>query len=200
MKTKLSAQDKEQKALLYLQENHYADYASTYGEPGYQDAEKGILFADWNNVPCGLSKWLEKIGYALEWCDEWYVDHDYCKAYRTQPDCYQWEPRILLPRESCEYLTPDDDIAEWIEACENNPDYCLPSWWQADDIINCGFELHATGYEACYHHCMDDNPHEIYKRLVKDGANRVVFQKCENSQFYCRFCVWVDFEESNENA
>ena len=82
-----------EEALQWLQDEHNAEFASKYGEPGYQDPEKGILLANWNNVPSNMQKWLENAGYSLEWSDEWTVDYNNDKAYRTSPDSYSWEPQ-----------------------------------------------------------------------------------------------------------
>jgi hypothetical protein len=190
------------KTLAYLQEKHNAEWCTSYGEPGYSDPENGIIFANWNDVPKGLQEWLEKCGYALEWSDEWHVDYSYSKAYRTSADSYSWEPSIMLPAESCEYITPDDSPDTWIEACQltanNQPISCLPSWINSDDILNSGFELKETDFENGFFEGQNDSPESIAKKYFADGAYRVVFQKSENSQFYCRFRVWVDMTGENK--
>lgn len=183
-------------ALQYLQEKHNAEWCNEYGERSYQNPEKGIIFANWNDIPKGLANWLEECGYALEWSDEWYIDYSYSKAYRTSGDSYSWESSVMLPADSCEYITPDDSPATWVEACEvtanNQPINCLPSWVSADDIIECGFELIEGDFENGYFEGMNDSPPKIATKYFADGANRVLFQKSENSQFYCRFRVWAD--------
>lgn len=189
---------KLQKALDYLANTHNAEYCSYYGEPGYQDPDKGIIFANWNDIPKGLAEWLEKCGYSLEWSDEWYVDHAYSKAYRTSPDSYHWESSIMLPQDSCEYITPDDSPDTWIEACQQTsngqPMACLPSWIGEQDIIKSGFKLQNGDLESGFFPGQTDNPVQITADLIKRGAYRVLFQKRENSQFYCRFAVYADFE------
>lgn len=190
--------NKIQKALAYLQDAHNAEYCSYYGEPGYQDPEKGVILANWNDVPKGLAEWLEKCGYSLEWSDEWYVDYAYSKAYRTSPDSYHWESSIMLPPDSCEYITPDDSPDTWIEACQqtNNgqPIACLPSWIAESDIIDAGFTLQNSDLESGWFPGQTDDPVKITADLIQRGAYRVLFQKRENSQFYCRFAVYADFE------
>jgi len=184
-------------ALQYLQEKHYAEWCSHYGEPGYSDPDKGIILANWNDIPEGLIEWLEKCGYSLEWSDEWTIDYDYSKAYRTSPNSYHWEPSIMLPAESCEYLTPDDDVSEWIEACQitsnGQPVQCLPSWIGADEIINAGFTAINEIMESGHFPGQTDNPADIARKLFDSGAYRVVFRKIENSQFYCKFETFADF-------
>lgn len=185
------------KALQYLQEKHYADFANSYGEPGYADPEKGIIFANWNDVPKGLADWLEKCGYSLEWCDEWMVDYaNGCKAYRTIPDSHHWESQIMLPAESCEYITPDDSPETWIDACAvtspGQPIYCLPAWMPESNILENGFTLINADLENGFFAGMDDSPEKISKALFDNGAYRVIFKKRENSQFYIRFAVYAD--------
>src|SRR5437016_3234844 len=43
------------------------DWSPAYAEPGYSDNQKGILFADWNNVSKRVMSLLERAGYSLEW-------------------------------------------------------------------------------------------------------------------------------------
>ena len=189
---------KEEKALEYISENHEAEYCNDYGEPGYTKvSDKQIIFCNWNDVPDGLSKWLEKCGFSIEWSDEWYIDHNHSKAYRTESNSYSWEPSILWHDGNGEYLTPDDSAAEWIEYCaidsKNSPIFnCLPSWISADNILACGLELQETGLESGWFPGQDADTKKIAKSLFSDGAKRVLFQKSENSQFYCRFMVWIE--------
>lgn len=191
---------KIQKAIDYLVNVHHAEYCTSYGEPRYQDPEKGIIFSNWNDVPKGLADWLEKCGYSLEWSDEWHVDYAYSKAYRTSQDCYSWESQIMY----CdgEYITPDDSPDTWIEACQvtsnGQPMACLPSWISEADILEAGFTLQNDGLESGFFPGQTDDPKAIAKTLVEKGAYRVLFQKRENSQFYIRFAVYADFEEVTE--
>lgn len=176
------------KALQYLQEKHDAEFASTYGEPGYTDPERGILFANWNDVPKGLADWLESQGFALEWSDEWAQVND--KAYRTQPDCYSWESSLVLTEDG-EYLTRDDDPSDVIDACAmtdwNQRAGCVPSWIAPADLEDCGYSLFAGELESGFHPGQTDDPVAYAKQAFAAGAERVVFRKVENSQFYCRF-------------
>lgn len=195
-------QDKLQKAIDYLINTQYAEWCNEYGEPGYSQPEKGIILANWNDIPKGLAQWLEKCGYSLEWSDEWMIDYDNSKAYRTSPDSYHWESSIMLPSESCEYITPDDSPSEWIEACQittnGQPINCLPSWINPDDILDCGFELMEGDFENGLFEGQNDSPDEIARKYFENGAHRVIFQKSENSQFYVRFRVWVDMQGGAE--
>ena len=66
-------------------------YATEYAEPGYDKPKKGILFANWNTLPRDLDTILEKLGYAIEWSDEWEVC-ECMKAFRLVADSFCWEP------------------------------------------------------------------------------------------------------------
>ena len=174
---------KIQSAINYLQDKHDAEWCGHYGEPGYQDPEKGIIFANWNNTPPGLGDWLEKCGYSLEWSDEWIVDYNHDKAYRTSPDCYAWESQIYYTQDG-ELLTPDDSAEDWIAEFENEPGKCLPSFVQLD-----GYTLLDGELESGWFRGQTDNPTAIFKAL-RDKYESIVFRKRENSQFYVRFEVW----------
>ena len=67
------------------------EFASDYAEPGYDKPTKGILFADWNCLPRNFDTILEKMGYAIEWTDEWAVC-DCMKAFRLEADSFGWNP------------------------------------------------------------------------------------------------------------
>lgn len=59
--------------------NEQVEFAGHYGEPGYSDPEKGIVFANWNNIPKRIADGLEAQGYELEWSDEWHIDYNKVK-------------------------------------------------------------------------------------------------------------------------
>lgn len=191
-----------QSACTMLQDKHDARFASTYGEPGYSDPERGIIFANWNNVPKGMADWLESVGYALEWLDEWDEVND--KAYRTSPDSYSWECQLHLTTDG-EYLTPDDGADAWIDelACtdKGQPIGALPSWVTADDIEAAGFVLRVDGAQTGFHSGMTDNPDAMAREAFDSGkASRVVFRRTENSQFYTTWQMWVEPASVEEMA
>lgn len=190
-----------EEALRWLQEEHNAEFATHYGEPGYQDPEKGILLANWNNVPSNMQKWLENAGYSLEWSDEWTIDYNNDKAYRSSPDSYGWECQFIMG--DGEYIFPDDGADAIIDACcmtdWNQPARCVPSWITVDELLAEGYELLETGLESGWFPGQDADPAKIAKgAFVHENAERVVFRKTENSQFYCRFECWVLRSEEEE--
>lgn len=93
-----------------MQENILPDlrWYPAYSEPGYDEPEGLILSADWNKRtrwnretrrvdvidrrPERIARILERLGCALEWCDEWTDCSDCGGALRTQPDGWSWKP------------------------------------------------------------------------------------------------------------
>jgi hypothetical protein len=185
----------------WLQDQHDCGYASTYGEPGYTDPEKGILFANWNNIPRAFFDYLEAQGYSLEWSDEWMVT-DEGRAYRTSPDSYSWEPSIIYTEDG-EVITCDDPAGA-IEALAMT-DYaqlpqCVPSWVGGHDLEDAGYERwpdpDEAAFEAGWHPGQNDDPAKIAKQAWEARAwERLVFRKVENSQFYSRFECWVRYDD-----
>lgn len=177
------------KALTYLQEKHELQSASTYGEPGYSDPKNQILFADWNDVPDNLQRYLEAQGFELEWYDEWTQVND--KAYRISGDSYHWECQVHMAQDG-EYLTPDDSASVWIEElavqAPGQPIYFLPRRISDEELL-------CEGYEKREDYL---NPDVISAAAFKDGAESVVFRKTENSPWYIIFDCWVKKEETKE--
>jgi hypothetical protein len=171
--------------------NQQIEYCSHYGEPGYSDPEKAILFANWNVIPTSFTKRLEAQGYEMEWSDEWYIDYNHDKAYRTSPNSYGWQCRLMLTADGGDYLTPDDSVSEWVAACENDTNRALPAWISDADIEAEGWAKQSDVYEHGFHPGQTDNPADIAAKL--DGAD-YLFQITDVGQFDVRFQVWVKDE------
>lgn len=100
--------------------------ARHFGEPGYaKDPGKAedILLANWNEVSDELFDRLEAAGYTLLWSDEWYLDDDHDKVWRSEPDSYWWKSSIAYGESRV--LTPDDDPLDWLEEF-GNTDTVIP--------------------------------------------------------------------------
>ena len=197
--------DKLQQAIKYLTEKHNAEWAECYGEPGYSQPEKGIILANWNDVPKGLAAWLEKHGYELEWSDEWTIVYSGAKskAYRTEPDSYSWEPSLILS-DNGEWISPDDGADCAIEECAmtdyNQPCRFLPHWVTEDDLVDAGFVRVAEHQESGFHPGQTDTPGPIAKAQFDNGASQVVFRRTEASQFYSVWDAWALFETEEIEA
>jgi hypothetical protein len=194
--------------------NEHVEFAECYGEPGYTDpaSNRGILLANWNHFPRGLQSWLEDCGFELEWSDEWVVTYHSgkAKAWRTEPDCYSWQPSIVWDASYGEYLTRDDDPADIIDALQSehpqDVNGILPDWITQQDLMDAGYEMLSGDLESGWHHGQTDDPHKIQKEAFNNPkCSSVVFRKTENSQFYIKFECWVrldawtDGEESTDD-
>lgn len=194
--------------LEWLQEAHSAEWCNEYGERGYSQPEKGVILANWNNIPKAFQAYLEERGYELEWSDEWTIDFNHNKAYRTSPDGYSWEPSVIYT-EGGDMLTPDDDPSEIIDEVAmtdwNQPVGCLPGWITAADLEAEGYQRHPDpsepDFEAGLFPGQTDDSAAIAKAIWNGPGRcveRIVFRKTEQSQFYCKFECWVLREEEEE--
>lgn len=173
--------------------NECFEFASTYGEPGYSDPEPGrcILFANWNNVPKKLADRLEREGYELEWCDEWAVHSD--KAWRTSPDSHGWQASIVVTDDG-EYLTTDDDAAEWIEYAKiehaSQPMRAVPRAISREAIEAEGWTFNEGRFENGWHPGQNDDPQKIATELLK-RFDAVLFRVPSVGQFDKCFEVYT---------
>jgi hypothetical protein len=206
MSNKQTLDERIQAQLTWLCDKHNAEWVNEYGDPGYSQPERGIILADWNDIPKGLADWLEKQGFELEWSDEWTTTYaGTSKCWRTSPDSYFWEPNIMLPREACEYITRDDDPSLWIEACEctyhefggehpGKPSV-LPSWFYDNHLEDAGFvRINPEHQESGWFEGQTDDPRSWMKKLFPIGAESIIFKIAETSQFYSKWDVWVKWE------
>lgn len=197
----MNLEDKIKKATDYLQEKHDAQWANEYGSRGYTQPQRGVILANWNNVPKGLADWLEKQGFELEWSDEW----DICgqgKAWRTSPDSYSWEPDTHTTHDG-ELITRDDPPSDWIAEMESDkygqPLGVLPSWITVADIEEAGYKLYEGDKESGWFPGQTDDPDEVRRRAFKAGFDKIVFRKTEQSQFYMKWEAWVYKESEDGN-
>lgn len=193
-------------------------WCSEYGEPGYGNADTFVVvmgdywcrcghnphtgrrktWGDGEIAPTDLHSYsdhhprfwaaMEAAGVEFEWYDEWTVDYDNDKAYRTTGDSYSWQTSIVWTDDG-EFLTPDDDIETWIEWAADDPKRCIPDRvYTVYDLMRAGFEQYNGGYESGWHKGQTDDPTEILatvKRWHPDDT--VVFVLTEASQFYIGF-------------
>ena len=211
-------------ALKYLSEKHQADFADEYGETGYRGL-RGVILANWHNVPKGLADWLEAIGYELEWSDEWTVVYiqrlgepvetdlglaydsyeTVSLAYRIKPNSYDWQPQILLTPDG-EYLTPHDAPREWIDLCQvHSPKdslYAMLPGWITDAVLKEeGFELlRPELFESGWFPGQNDTPAKAIELAFQSNIVAAVIRRDDPSQFYTRWSCWVQKEVEHEEA
>jgi len=189
--------------------HHYRDFswAPDYCEPGYslKADSPGIVFGDWNTLyydapaeikrrdPVGrLARILERLGYELEWEDEWSSCPDCGKAFRTSPDSYSWTQHYVWLGD-CEMICLDClDHASYLETLEDNPRKCVPP---DIDPAEHGYVKYNGTYENGWHPGQDDDPKKIIAELHSQGFKRVVFRHSANSQFYIEFEAYYKPEE-----
>lgn len=193
----MNERDHELRAIIdRLADSTFIQSASSYGEPGYTNPLGGILLADWNGVPQETKDILEQGGYALEWSEEWcQVDG---KAYRTSPDSYFWEARVMYSHQDGDYMTPDY-LFDWIHECRvdslGQPIKILPSWFPLSAVHAEGYKLMEVDLENGLFKGMDDMPETSVKQHLANGAEYVLFQKSEQSQFYCKYKVFCKMSD-----
>lgn len=163
-----------------LQNKYDADWCRSYGEPGYRDPAKWVVFANWNKVSQRTQQYLEEAGCILEWSDEWMIDYETSKAYRTDGNGYNWVCSVAWDDENFRWLTPDSDLDDWIWLVRHTKDKAskkaIPTWVTEAMLLNAGFTHDATEYEAGLHPGQNADPRRIAEGLLTDEVSEVVFR------------------------
>ena len=186
------------------------DYAGAYGEPGYRLPDGKTPLVVLGSYWCRCDKFgddrlhdiarhyphaferLEANGVELEWLDEWMVDYESDKAYRTEPDSYSWKPSVVLSDDG-EWLTPDDDIETWIGYVANEPTRCLPdNIYSASDLEEVGFDRWNGTFESGWHPGQTADPTAISDeiRAAHDSDLDIVFVLDNVGQFDIAFSAY----------
>ncbi len=178
--------------------NRYdASLCDHYGEPGYRDPEKQIVFANWNYIPSNLSEYIEDAGYSIEWSDEWLINGSDNKAYRTKPDSHDWEPSYSITNDG-EIITIHDTADDWIDHAMvlSHVQEVMHSVPSAVDLIDNDSDLYfidekySIGFGGG-----DDAPVEIAKHFLGlSGVSGIVFQLNGSSMFSQDYVVWLKIE------
>lgn len=192
----------------YSNESDTLEFAGSYGEPGYSSAlspERLIVLGNhWckcdrqdmhtidKHYPHAFQA-LEDSGVEFEWYDEWTIDYENDKAYRSSPDSYSWQPSFVYSDDGG-IITPDDDIDVWIDWALNNVSNVIPSViYSGSDLEDAGFEkFNAYPFQNGFHEGMDETPEKAVEKLYAEQGNDVefVFSFQENSQFYIGFDLY----------
>jgi len=193
------------------EEGIVTDYASEYGEPGYGDDDttcvvlgdywcsknKGCDFFPQGGTPDNnlhgievhhplLWAQLEAQGVEFEWYDEWTIDHEADKAYRTSADSYSWTPSFVWT-ESGDMLTVDTDLDTWIEWAIEDPTKrpLLPRLHTEEVILNAGFTKHNGRFESGWYEGQNDNPAKVLEELREQHGEDIeaLFRLDSTGQF-----------------
>ena len=183
-------ESRTRRILEYLRQKHDIDYCPHYGERGYSEPDAGILFANWNDISERIQDYLTEAGFELEWFDEWYIDYNNDKAWRTSPNCYSWICSLVYADDG-EVLTPDDGAEAAIDAVAltyyAQPIGAVPDWVLEADIESEGYVQINGTYESGWHPGQNDDLEKIAKAAFETGATSVLFRIAQSGQFDVHF-------------
>lgn len=148
-----------------------------------------------------LERRAESEGIDLVFYDEYTLNDDGDKAWRTEPDSYFWTPSCVYDDHG-NFLTPDDDIEMWIDWAKNSDTRCLTSTMvKLEDLEELGFTFYPDDdeiNESGWHQGMDADPRKTYKALrgtpTEPGPfpqSDIIFWLKESSQFYSTWQVLI---------
>ncbi len=165
------------------------EIADGYSEPGYTlpEGARGVAFGNWNKDRLGSI--MERMGFELEWLDEWTVCSHCNHAFRTQPDSYSWKMFGAFLESSCEMVcgscladNPDWIIDEYVNdphrAITFDLDLAEAGWVEVDGDWRNGW------------YGQEDKPAEVAKQHVPDGHD-FVFVVGSVGQFELSFDLWI---------
>lgn len=189
--------------ILRLAEATDSDVANEYGNDnrmfGNDDSMPIVLMSpemsDKLHKHGAIERAAESAGIELVHYDEYTVDYETGKAWRTSPDSYFWSPSVVWT-DGGEMLTPDHDISEWIDWASNDPTRCLtPNMVKLDELMEMGFTFHPDEddvNQSGLHQGMDADPAKTYKKLRDSYQySDVIFWLKETSQFYSTWQVLI---------
>lgn len=172
-----------------MQHIDYIQWVSEYAKAEREDTPKrGILLGNWNDFSRRATDLLGRAGYAIEWEDEWTTCCNCGCALRTSPTSYGWQPQYI--QTDGEILCLEcADIPEYLKSIEDNPDHCC---FNVIDPEEYGYVRvsEPSEFESGWHYGQDDNPHDILKRLHKEGRDRILFRVPSTGQFDISFETW----------
>jgi hypothetical protein len=193
------------------------EVANEYGEPGYQSVyTNGVILG---NFWCRCDKIesahglhpieahyprifaaLAEQGYELEWNDEWVIDWETGKAWRTSADSYSWTPSVVHD-EYGELITPDSDIDEWIGWAKNETSRALTRSMVDREALEAeGWELVSEGHESGWYPGQDANPERIVKDIHRVMPwHDIIFYITSTGQFDMAFDVYVKPPEDEDD-
>lgn len=171
------------------------EYAEGYSEPGYEEPKSGILLANWNRYPNRLTDILEKLGYSIEWSDEWARCQECNKIIRISPDSYSWRRYYIIydGSETCADCVKED-LDTYESYLLNNPNKAdtFDVDWEARGFS----KFNKDCYENGFHPHQNDNPKEIVKKLPKNLD--YVFAIPSVGQFDVMFDLWIREKKEEE--
>jgi hypothetical protein len=177
-------------------------------EPGYDD--KPVVLGNWNDkgsyvngryvktddtMP-RLAKLFEKLGYSVEWEDEWKSCDDCGKVFRVSPDSYSWTLSAWISDGGCQcedcVLEYPEDYLDYLDgnsnaACTLQVDLEQHGWKRLD-----------ADYCSGWHPGQTDNPHVVADELRKNGVEHFIFKIDGVGQFQSDWSVYVRATEQSD--
>jgi len=150
-------------------------------------------------------------GVEFEWADEWRIDYERSKAYRTTGDSYGWTPSYVMS-EYGDMLTPDSDFDDWLAWARNDLDNALCDSMVGDNVDRMLDERGYTRrppdgdrFENGWHPGQNDTPKAVVEALEADlgyaGVDfEYVFVIDAVGQFDIHFAIWWKELKENEDA
>lgn len=181
---------------------------SGYSEPGY-DGEF-IATGNWNEItvydkttnkfntvddtPRRLAGVLEKLGFEIEWEDEWATCSICNNLVRTQPDSYSWRRSYIDDSGDivcCECV--QEEPAQYLELFEGRSEKA----WTVSGVNpeDFGYAQVAKEFEHGLYGGQNDDPKAIAKSLTDMGITRFLFHITDVGQFDTHFRVLVHESE-----
>jgi hypothetical protein len=171
------------------------DIADHYCEPGYSlpEGKKGVAFGNWNDKGYRLANILDRMGYEVEWLDEWTTCTHCYGAFRTQPDCYSWQMHGAFLELDCEMVCGDCLTAnpDWLtEDVQNNPRKAITIHGFDHALEAAGWHMIPGDAWRNGWYGREDNPEEIVQSHVP-RRHDYVFVIDYVSQFELAFRLWI---------
>lgn len=180
-------------------EKYNIEWASEYIEPGYSTDKKGILFANWNNVPKKIINKLES-EYEIEWEDEWSTCSNCGRAFRTSPNSYHWQGSYYLGEGEIFCL----ECLDWqsvLDDYQDNPRKAL-TWplydamGEDEGLKEYGFISYNGEYENGFYPGQTDDPTEITNKIKSEYPTcHVLFAMTSQGQFDIAFKAFYKLED-----
>ena len=175
-------------------------------EPGYDDGS--VVLGDWNdetkynekdrtftcidNTPSRLATLFEKLGYSVEWSDEWITCESCQKAVRCRKNSYSWTQYWYADdctNGICCFDCALEDADDYIDYLNGHADRCC--MLDALDLTEYGYELHSDNYENGWYPGQDADPEIIAAQLKEEGITDFIFSLDGKGQFSINFSIWV---------
>lgn len=179
-----------------------------YSEPGYSG--EFVATGNWNDItvynkdtnkfdllddtPGRVARGLEKLGFEIEWEDEW-ISCSVCnKLVRTTADSYHWVRAYI--DDNCEIICCNcvkEEPAQYLELFEGSHKKA----WTIEGVNpeDFGYQKVTKDFETGWYGGQNDDPKAIAESLKKMGIERFLFDITAVGQFDTHFRVLIHESE-----